>query len=175
MKTLRIGMPIYHHVDLIDVSAPWDVLSRINAYWKEGRVELLLVAASDALVTTGQSKLQLQPQTTFKKCPHLDVLLVPGIEDPSEIVKDKDYRDFLREKAHHARIVASVCTGAILLANAGLLDGYRATTHALAIGTLQGYKKVIVANGTRATSNAATASLPAASPPASTARCAWSP
>jgi cyclohexyl-isocyanide hydratase len=146
MKSVRIGIPIYPGVDLIDVIATWDTLYRISDYWKEGSVDLRLIAATDAPVTSGQ-RLQLKPDYTFRNCLSLDVLLVPGTQDPGPMSGNEELLDFLRKRAKGARYVMSVCTGAILLAAAGLLDGYRATTHALAIDTLKSYQKVIVANG----------------------------
>lgn len=147
MSTLRIGIPIYPTVDLIDVAAPWDVLSRIPEFWKERPVEMLLIAETCDPVLSGQN-LYLTPTHSFDDCGQLDVLLVPGTQQlEAGILKNKRYRELLQQQAKGARWVTSVCTGSIVLAAAGLLDGYRATTHCLAIDELQKYDQVIVANG----------------------------
>lgn len=147
MSTLRIGIPIYPTVDLIDVAAPWDVLSRIPEYWSGHSIEMLLIAETCDPVLSGQN-LYLTPNHSFDDCEQLDVLLVPGTQQlEAGILTNERYRAFLQRQASGARWVTSVCTGAVVLAAAGLLDGYRATTHCLAIGMLEGYKGVVVANG----------------------------
>ena len=147
MSTLRIGIPIYPTVDLIDVAAPWDVLSRIPEYWSGNSVEMLLIAETCDPVLTGQN-LYLTPNHSFDDCERLDVLLVPGTQQlDAGILANERYRAFIQRQAGGARWVTSVCTGAVILAAAGLLDGYRATTHCLVIDRLQSYEHVIVANG----------------------------
>lgn len=145
MSDLVIGILIYPQVDMIDVAAPSDVLTRIPHYSKTG-VQLLLVAKDCNPVVTGQG-FTLAPTTDLGSCPQLDVLLVPGAVDVSPITGDAEITSFLKTQAAHARYVTSVCTGAIILAAAGLLDGYRATTHHLALDQLAAYKAVTVANG----------------------------
>jgi cyclohexyl-isocyanide hydratase len=143
---LVIGIPIYGGVDLIDVAAPVDVLSRIPHYWSGGAVQLILAAATCDAVVTGQN-VPLIPATSFEDCPQLDVLLVPGAYDVSGVVSDEEFLAFLRKQAAGAKHVTAVCTGSIILAAAGLLDGYRATTHHLALPMLESYCSVTVANG----------------------------
>jgi cyclohexyl-isocyanide hydratase len=143
---LTIAVPIYPTVDQIDVAAPWDVLSRIPRFSPKHEVELVLVAESLELVRTGQG-LQLKPTATFDAFTNADVLLVPGTQTLDAIVGNVPYSKFLRRIGKKARWVTSVCTGAVLLAEAGLLDGCRATTHWGAINQLRAYKKVTVANG----------------------------
>jgi cyclohexyl-isocyanide hydratase len=146
LARLVIGLPIYEGVDQIDVAAPWDVLGRITKFHPKLRVELLLVGQTTAPVTSGQG-LVFTPQYSFKTCPKLDVLLVPGTQTLDSIVPNADYIAFLKRRGKNARYVVSVCTGAVLLAEAGLLDGHRATTHWAALDRLRGYAKVTVANG----------------------------
>jgi cyclohexyl-isocyanide hydratase len=62
-------------------------------------------------------------------CPDLHVLFVPGGYSQTALQSDEEVLDFLRRKGETARFVTSVCTGALLLGAAGLLDGYQATTH----------------------------------------------
>jgi len=129
MQTLRIAIPIYPGVDLIDATVTFDALSRIPEFSKYG-LELDLVAATLDPVTTGQ-KLVLTPTKVFSayRRQRLDVLLVPGATDTSGATDDGTFMDFVRAQGATARIVASVCTGALILATAKLLDGYQATTY----------------------------------------------
>ncbi|NLS75557.1 GlxA family transcriptional regulator, partial [Bradyrhizobium brasilense] len=62
-------------------------------------------------------------------CPQLDVICVPGGFGTDDMVGDEEMLAFLRKQAEGAKYVTSVCSGAYVLAEAGLLDGRRATTH----------------------------------------------
>jgi cyclohexyl-isocyanide hydratase len=80
--------------------------------------------------------LTLTPTTTFADCPQLDVLCVPGGAGTDDMVNDEEMLEFLRRQAGGARYVTSVCTGSLVLGAAGLLKGYRATTHWTAMDLL---------------------------------------
>ncbi len=145
----RVGIPIYHGVDLIDVAAPLDILSRVPQFWKEGTFDVQVVGKTLDPVPTWQ-KAGLQPTATFRdyeKNP-MNVLLVPGSEDTSPATNDKELMAFIKEQAKHAKWVTSVCTGAMVLAAAGLLDGYQCTTHWAVLDALTTtYPKALVVNG----------------------------
>lgn len=73
---------------------------------------------------------RLSPQATFEEVPGPDVLLVPGGGAPTiRAMGSESIRDYILGAAEGARVVGSVCTGALILAAAGLLEGRRATTH----------------------------------------------
>jgi transcriptional regulator GlxA family with amidase domain len=141
--TFTIGIPIYPGVDLIDVTGAYDLFSRIPSPWNGREYRTLVIAETDKTVMSGQG-LGIQPHATFSDCGDLSLLWVPGAEKPT--VNDR-YRDFLVERAKTAEWVTSVCTGALILAEYGLLDGYEATTHWLALDTLRKNAKVKVAAG----------------------------
>src|SRR3981081_3865775 len=71
----------------------------------------------------------LTPTVTLADCPQLDVICVPGGVGTDDTVNDDEMLDFLRRQAKGAKYVTSVCTGSLVLGAAGLLQGYRATTH----------------------------------------------
>ncbi len=148
MNALRIAIPIFPRVDLIDVAAPVDVLSRISEFWTERDVDVRVVAATLDPIVTGQN-LPITPTATFADYMSAppDVLLVPGAYDTSGATGDKTYMDWVTAMGERAKFVTSVCTGAIILGKAGLLDGYRATTHWAGLPTLTGIKGVLVVNG----------------------------
>jgi len=149
MHPLRIAIPIYPGVDIIDVASTVDPLSRIPDFWKDRPLELHLVAEKRQPILTGQ-KVPITPTATFDDYGHgkLDVLLLPGADDTSGATKDEMLMDFVRKQGASAHMVTSVCTGALVLGTAGLLEGFRATTHCLALDTLrQISNKILVVNG----------------------------
>jgi cyclohexyl-isocyanide hydratase len=90
----------------------------------------------------------VKPCYTFDNCPKIDLLFVPGAGDAlAGAIGDAALHEFLRRKAQTATYVASVCTGGLILAASGLLDGYQATCHWSVIDCLKLFPKVTVVNG----------------------------
>jgi cyclohexyl-isocyanide hydratase len=126
---LQIGLVIFPKVTQLDLTGPVQVFSsvpgaKVHLIWK--RIEAV---ASDSVLT-------LTPTITFADCPQLDVVCVPGGAGTDDMVNDAEMLDFLRRQAIAAKYITSVCTGSLVLGAAGLLTGYRATTHWTAIDLL---------------------------------------
>ena len=119
---LRIGALLYEGIDQIDLTGPFEVLSRLpNAtYCLYGRT---LEPVRDL------GGLWLKPDGLLTEAPLLDVLQVPGGPGQEALMDDDAVLTWLRRQAEGARAILSVCTGALLLGAAGLLVGRRATTH----------------------------------------------
>jgi cyclohexyl-isocyanide hydratase len=120
--TLHVGMLLFPRLTQLDLTGPFEVLHRVPG------AEVHLVWKNLDLVRA-ESGLSIKPTTTLTDCPPLDVLFVPGGRGQIELTNDDDVLSFLGEHGRSARYVTSVCTGALLLGAAGLLDGYEATTH----------------------------------------------
>jgi transcriptional regulator GlxA family with amidase domain len=88
--------------------------------------------------------LSVIPERTLPQRPSFDILVVPGGKGAGEVMKDRVSLDFVREAAKNCELVASVCTGALILASAGLLRGKRATTHWSALKELGEFEGVRV-------------------------------
>jgi transcriptional regulator GlxA family with amidase domain len=112
--------------EVLDVYGPLEMVGNLK-----GMIDIVTVAEHAGAVTSSQG-----PQTVasegFATCPKLDLLLVPGGIGTRKEVANTDLLGWLAAAAAGAEIVASVCTGAGLLAKAGLLDGRRATTNKFA-------------------------------------------
>lgn len=128
-----ISIPIYEGVDLLDVAAPSELFSWLKENWKEKQTTLWLVAEDHAEVVTRDGS-RLLPHRTFGELAEADLLWVPG-GNPTALSclmytdSGKAYLDYLKQIASKAQWVTSVCEGALLLARAGLLNGFKATTH----------------------------------------------
>ncbi len=152
-KVFTIGIPVYDQVDLMDIAAPCEMFFWMNQTWqtktaKQKSARVLLVAATTATVTTA-AVVAISPTATFDGCPQLDMLWVPGGYPTAlkDRMNDPVFLNFLRQQSKRAKFVTSVCEGALLLASAGLLDGYKATTHWAFISCLRRFKKIKVVRG----------------------------
>ncbi|HEY5935065.1 MAG TPA: DJ-1/PfpI family protein [Kofleriaceae bacterium] len=121
-RRMNIGMLLFPRLTQLDLTGPFEVLHRIpgatvHLVWK------------DTAPVRAESGLAILPTTTLAACPPLDVVVVPGGWGQADLVTDNEVLDWLRMQARHARYMTAVCTGALVLGAAGLLDGYRATTH----------------------------------------------
>jgi cyclohexyl-isocyanide hydratase len=119
---LQIGLLVFPKVTQLDLTGPLQVFSslpgaKVHLVWK--RIEPV---ATDTV-------LALTPTVSFADCPQLDVICVPGGAGSDDMVNDAEMLDFLRKQAAGAKYITSVCTGSLVLGAAGLLKGFRATTH----------------------------------------------
>jgi cyclohexyl-isocyanide hydratase len=121
-QSLHIGFVVFPGITQLDMTGPFEVFARIPG----AHVQLAWKSLDPVRSDTG---LVLTPTVTFDTCPALDVICVPGGPGINALLSDAPTLDFLRAQAATARYVTSVCTGALVLGAAGLLDGYEAATH----------------------------------------------
>jgi cyclohexyl-isocyanide hydratase len=121
-RHLQIGSLLFEGLDQIDLTGPFEVLSRIpNATYR--------LYGKTAEPVRDLKGLRLAPDAALADAPPLDVLHVPGGYGQEVLMEDAEVLAWLRQQAAGAHSVFSVCTGALLLGAAGLLKGRRATTH----------------------------------------------
>jgi len=119
---LRIGSLLFEDVDQIDLTGPFEVLSRIpNSTYR--------IYAKTMEPVRDLKGLRLTPDATLAEAPPLDVLHVPGGFGQEALMEDAEVLGWIRQQAAGACSIFSVCTGALLCGAAGLLKGRRATTH----------------------------------------------
>lgn len=124
---MRIGIFVFDGVEELDFVGPYEVLS----WWAQhGSVDVEVVTfARDEGPITGAKGLQVVPHATRDRVGPLDVLIYPGGQGVRPQVGDHDLQAWLRRLHADGTLLVSVCTGAWILADAGLLDGRPATTH----------------------------------------------
>ena len=119
---MNIGMLIFPGLTQLDFTAPHEAFSRVKD------INIFIIAKELHSVTASDG-LSLNPNTALQDSPVLDLIFVPGGPGVSQLMADMEILNFLRQQAETARYVTSVCTGSLVLGAAGLLQGYRATTH----------------------------------------------
>jgi cyclohexyl-isocyanide hydratase len=139
---LQIAMLIYPGVTLLDYVGP------LTALGPHGQIHLVWKTLAPV---TSDSNVAVVPTATLDDCPlDLDVLFVPGGLGTAAVMGDQQVLGFLADRGRRARYVTAVCSGSLILAGAGLLQGYRATTHwsayevLAALGVTVGEERVVV-------------------------------
>jgi cyclohexyl-isocyanide hydratase len=118
---LRVAMLLYPGLTLLDLVGPEATLSMFSDVY-------LVWKTRDAITT--DTGVRVEPSATFDDCPRdLDILFVPGGFGTAAVMQDAETLAFLRDRAQTARYITSVCSGSLILGAAGLLQGYKATTH----------------------------------------------
>jgi cyclohexyl-isocyanide hydratase len=119
---LQIGSLMFEGIDQIDLTGPFEVLSRIpNSTYR--------IYGKTAAPVFDVKGLRLTPDAALADAPPLDVLHIPGGPGQEALMKDEEVLAWIRQQAAGACSIFSVCTGALICGAAGLLRGRRATTH----------------------------------------------
>ena len=120
--SLTVGLLVFPRMQQLDLTGPYEVFASVPGM----HVELVGRTLGEVTSATG---LVFRPTTDFTTCPQLDVLCVPGGVGINALLTEPETLAFIKRQAVGARYVTSVCTGALVLGAAGLLQGKRATTH----------------------------------------------
>ena len=128
-QPLQIGSLLFEGLDQIDLTGPFEVLSRVpNATYR--------IYGKRPEPVRDVKGLRLTPDASLAEAPQLDVLHVPGGPGQEALMDDEEVLDWIRRQAAGAKIVFSVCTGALLCGAAGLLKGRNATSYWAALRLL---------------------------------------
>ncbi|MEU7010002.1 DJ-1/PfpI family protein [Streptomyces sp. NPDC046332] len=128
---MQIAVLLYDRFTTLDAVGPYELLARIPG------AETVFVAKEGGPVRNDQGSLALVADKTLADVPHPDIVLVPGGPDSRQAMNDPEILAWLRTADATSTWTTSVCTGSLVLAAAGLLDGRRATTHWLAFDELR--------------------------------------
>ncbi len=122
LSPISVAFLVFPNVTQLDLTGPAQVLSRL------GNTTVDLVWKTRDPVST-DSGFPLLPTRTFDEVTHTDILCIPGGFGTVDVMQDEATLSWVRQVAENADWVTSVCTGSLVLGAAGLLQGYRATTH----------------------------------------------
>lgn len=133
-----VALLIFDDVEVLDFCGPFEVFSVTGRRDNMEPFNVYTVAARSQPVLA-RNGLSINPHYTIQNCPQPDILLIPGGFGTRREMNNPVLIQWIKESAFTAELVLSVCTGALLLAKAGLLDGLKATTH---FGALQLLKEI---------------------------------
>lgn len=137
--SLQIGFILFPNLTQLDLTGPWEVFSKLPG------ASCHLLAPTLEPVKSSSAGLTILPTTTYAGCPQLDIVCVPGGPGHLQAMEDAATLGFLTKQAPGCRYVTAVCTGALVLAAAGLLKGYCATTHWMSLQRLAAFGATPVA------------------------------
>jgi transcriptional regulator GlxA family with amidase domain len=136
---MNIAIPIFDQLTALDAVGPYEVLSRLPG------ATVHFLAAVPGCQRTENGMLALMADRALDELTHPEVIVVPGGFGTRALMSDQPMLDWLRAAHASSQWTTSVCTGSLLLAAAGILDGLQATTHWLELETLRLYGATPVA------------------------------
>lgn len=134
----RVGILLFDEVEVLDFAGPFEVFSVTSVPGQLDKPFLVQMVSQYGKVIKARHGLMVQPNFSFEDAPDFDILIVPGGYGAEEIeIHNETLIQWIKKQQDKAELIASVCTGAFLLAKAGLLNGKRATTHWMDIDRLE--------------------------------------
>jgi transcriptional regulator GlxA family with amidase domain len=132
----NVAILIFDDVEVLDFAGPFEIFALADELRNHESFHTFTVATDPGSVRA-HNGLKVVPDFTLENCPPPHVLVVPGGQGSRALLKKPALLEWIRTKARTAELVMSVCTGALVLAKAGLLDGLRVTTHHTALDLLR--------------------------------------
>jgi transcriptional regulator GlxA family with amidase domain len=134
--TRKLAILIFDDVEVLDFCGPFEVFSVASRFTEPPAFHVFTVAEKAGSVLT-RGGLSVNPHHRLTDCPRPDLFLVPGGQGTRKEMHNLTLIDWIKTSSQNAELVLSVCTGSLLLAKAGLLDGLEGTTHHSAIDLLR--------------------------------------
>ena len=125
---MRFAIFVFDGSEELDWAGPWEVLSAWSHGWPDDGVEVFTIAQTEGVVTCAKG-LRMLPDHTWGSAPDFDVLVFPGGRGTRGQIGDEEIRSWVQRSAQNGTLMTSVCTGSLVYADSGLLDGRPATTH----------------------------------------------
>jgi transcriptional regulator GlxA family with amidase domain len=125
---MRIAIALFEGAEELDWAGPWEVLAAWSRGWPDDGVEVFTLAREPGAVTCAKG-LRVLPDHTWETAPSFEMLVYPGGMGTRRELKDEAVLDWLRDLRGRGTLMTSVCTGSLVYAAAGLLNGRPATTY----------------------------------------------
>src|SRR4028118_194557 len=129
MATRNVAILMFDDVEVLDFAGPFEVFSVTSELSKGERPFAVSTVAVHTGAVNARNGLSVNPDCTISDCPPPDILIVPGGQGTRKLIDNSAVINWIKDCALTAELVLSVCTGSLLLAKAGLLEGLEATTH----------------------------------------------
>jgi len=129
-KKWTVGILLFDEVEVLDFAGPFEVFSITTFLNSDENSFMVKTISESGNIVKTRYGLQVKPDHSFYNAPDLDILIIPGGYGASEIeINNETVINWINERSNKVELLASVCTGAFLLAKTGLLNNKNATTH----------------------------------------------
>lgn len=136
MNKWSVGIFLFNEVEVLDFAGPFEVFSTTKVH--EEKPFTVYTVSQNGEMITARNGLKVKPDYSIEDLPPVDILIIPGGKGARENeVKNDIVINWVRQQMKEVKLMTSVCTGALLLAKAGLLEGLKATTHWASIQTFK--------------------------------------
>ena len=135
-QPINVAILIFDDVEVLDFCGPYEVFG-VTGRNADPKPFHVYTVAEEQRPILARNQLSVNPRYNLTDCPQFDILLVPGGYGTRREMHNPVLLDWIKARAQTAQLVLSVCTGALLLAKVGLLDGLAATTHHQALDLLR--------------------------------------
>ncbi|MFC8055596.1 DJ-1/PfpI family protein [Bacillus cereus] len=136
MNKWSVGIFLFDDVEVLDFAGPFEVFSVTEVH--EEKPFTVYTVSQNGEMITARNGLNVKPDYSIEDLPPVDILIIPGGKGVRENeVKNETIINWVRQQMKEVKLMTSVCTGALLLAKAGLLEGLQATTHWASIQTFK--------------------------------------
>lgn len=128
MNKWSVGIFLFNEVEVLDFAGPFEVFSVTEV--NEEKTFTVYTVSENGEMITARNGLKVQPNYSIENLPPVDILIIPGgLGARKYEIKNEIVIKWIRQQMKEVKLMTSVCTGALLLAKAGLLEGLKATTH----------------------------------------------
>lgn len=138
----NVAILVFDEVEVLDFAGPFEVFAVTDELLNHAVFHTFTMSLKPGTVRA-RNGLKIVPDFTLENCPAPHVLVIPGGAGTRPLLHMPALHEWLRTRARHCEIVLSVCTGALVLARAGLLNGLRATTHHQCLDELRAISSAI--------------------------------
>ena len=126
---IKVGIFLFNEVEVLDFAGPFEVFSIASSEYGEKLFEVITIGETGEIISA-RNELKVLPKAKISDNLNLDILIIPGGYGAEEIeIKNQRIISWIISQKDKVKILASVCTGAFLLAEGGILDNKSATTH----------------------------------------------
>ena len=132
----NVAILLFDEIEVLDFAGPFEVFAVTDEIRGYDKFNVFTVAENLGTVRA-RNGLKIVPHYTLENCPAAHVLIVPGGFGTRALLNKLAMLEWIRKRAEKSDLTMSVCTGSLVLAKAGLLDGLRATTHHECFGLLR--------------------------------------
>ncbi|MBT2653185.1 MULTISPECIES: DJ-1/PfpI family protein [Oceanobacillus] len=151
MSQRTVGILLFNEVEVLDFAGPFEVFSITTLHNSNDKLFNVSTISENGELVTARNGLKVYPDYSFVNHPSFDIVIIPGGYGAEEIeISNPNVINWIKNQQAKVEFMTSVCTGALLLAKAGILDGKRATTHWMDLDRLEKeYSSVLVQRDTK--------------------------